>query len=130
MRQSIAVEKRPPGWPSHPVAVASLCLAALCLAAVVYVSTAWAQGTPTPSDGDKPCPVRESTVVVQFSIDREGRVLDARVVQSSGYPRLDRSAVDVVKRASPLPPPPPDLISQQRLTFQQPVTYRVPRCRK
>lgn len=117
------------GWRSHLVAFASLCLGASCLVAGGYVSPACAQGLPAPSGG-KPCPIREATVVVEFSLDPGGRVRDVRVVQRSGFQDLDREAVMLVKKASPFPAPPPDLAaSQKRLTFRQPVTFRVPKCR-
>jgi protein TonB len=43
---------------------------------------------------------------VAFSIDRGGRVTSARLVRSSGSPSLDAEAVALVRRASPVPPPP------------------------
>lgn len=46
------------------------------------------------------------TATVAFSIDRKGRVLSARLVRSSGNASLDREAVALVRRASPVPPPP------------------------
>jgi len=44
---------------------------------------------------------------VRFTIDGAGNVLSARLVRSSGYAELDREAVALVRRASPVPPPPP-----------------------
>jgi periplasmic protein TonB len=43
---------------------------------------------------------------VAFSIDRGGRVISARLVRSSGSAALDAEAVALVRRASPVPPPP------------------------
>jgi TonB family protein len=140
MRRSMAVAKRWPGCWLYVTAAASLCLAAPCLTAGVYVSTAWAQGTTNfwPSDlvwhvarfirhpdQGKPCPRREGAVLVHFSTNRGGRVLDVRVAKSSGSQDLDREAVNAVKRASPLPLP-SNLASSNiplRLKFQQPVSY-------
>ncbi len=46
---------------------------------------------------------------VAFSINRSGQVLSARLVRSSGNAALDREAVALVRRASPVPPPPADI---------------------
>ena len=43
-----------------------------------------------------------------------GQVTSARVVKSCGDPILDRSIEQAVFRASPLPPPPPELVDQVR----------------
>ena len=45
---------------------------------------------------------------IRFVIDREGKVLSSRLERSSGFPDLDREAVALPKRASPLPKPPID----------------------
>lgn len=46
------------------------------------------------------------TASVAFTIDRSGRVISARLVRSSGSAVLDREAVALARRASPVPPPP------------------------
>lgn len=46
------------------------------------------------------------TAQVAFTIDRSGRVLSARLAGSSGDAVLDGEAVGLLRRASPLPPPP------------------------
>jgi len=51
----------------------------------------------------------EDTVMVHFVIDRNGRVLSSEVVQSRGFQRLDEEATDLLRRASPLPKPPPEV---------------------
>lgn len=50
----------------------------------------------------------EGTVQVRFSIDARGNVLTASVVRSSGHPALDEAVLDLMRRASPVPAPPPD----------------------
>ncbi|MFT3966312.1 MAG: TonB family protein [Sphingobium sp.] len=45
---------------------------------------------------------------VRFTMDREGRVLLVQLERSSGFPDLDREAVALPKRSSPLPKPPDD----------------------
>ena len=46
---------------------------------------------------------------VFFSLDRQGRVIDSRVVRSSGASALDDEALALLRRAQPFPPPPPEL---------------------
>jgi protein TonB len=57
-----------------------------------------------------------------FSIDRQGRVVTSRIVQSSGSDALDAEALALVKRAQPLPPPPAGLADNQ-LSFVVPIRY-------
>lgn len=45
-------------------------------------------------------------VVIAFTVCEDGSIEDARVVESSGRELLDRSAIDVLARAAPFPPPP------------------------
>ena len=44
------------------------------------------------------------TVVVQFALDREGKVISTAVTKSSGNSILDREALEILHRASPFPP--------------------------
>ena len=39
----------------------------------------------------------QGTVVLEVLVDPSGRVIDVKVVQSSGFPRLDQAALDGVK---------------------------------
>lgn len=66
----------------------------------------------------------EGTVAVAFTIDPSGRVLSARVAETSGSASLDRAAVDMVERSSPVPAPPPQ-IARRSLALVVPVDYRV-----
>ncbi|MFK0686400.1 energy transducer TonB [Ochrobactrum sp. BD61] len=49
----------------------------------------------------------EGTAYVRFRIDDAGNVLSASLARSSGFPELDNAVVDLVRRASPVPAPPP-----------------------
>ena len=44
--------------------------------------------------------------VVSFTIVEDGSVHTVQVIQSSGYPLLDKSALETVKQAAPFPKPP------------------------
>jgi periplasmic protein TonB len=48
----------------------------------------------------------EGKVILSFIITAEGSVRDFRIVQSSGYKMLDKSAVETVRDAAPFPRPP------------------------
>lgn len=56
------------------------------------------------------------TARVSFSVDRNGRVLSATLSGSSGDATLDAAAVAMVRRASPVPAPPPELGGRIALT--------------
>src|SRR6266511_2632071 len=51
---------------------------------------------------------QEGVAQVFFSLDRQGRVIDSRVVRSSGASALDDEALALLRRAQPFPPPPPE----------------------
>jgi protein TonB len=46
---------------------------------------------------------------IRFTMNREGRVLSSVLEKSSGFPDLDREAVALPRRASPLPKPPDEV---------------------
>jgi protein TonB len=48
-------------------------------------------------------------VELAFSIDRQGRVTASRIAKSSGSSALDEATLDLVRRAQPFPPPPPEM---------------------
>jgi protein TonB len=50
----------------------------------------------------------EGRAVLQFAVDRSGRVIDFAVIRSSGYPDLD-AAVESMMRGASLPPFPADM---------------------
>jgi protein TonB len=61
-------------------------------------------------------------VVARLTVARDGRLLDAAVAKSSGFPGLDRAVIDTVRRASPFPPLPADLAADS-YTFIVPINY-------
>lgn len=71
-----------------------------------------------------PAQAKGATGVVNlsFSIDRQGHVLNSRVVKSSGSAVLDTEALSLLTRAAPLPPP-PSAVPDKDLTFLLPVRF-------
>ncbi|EKF18327.1 energy transducer TonB [Nitratireductor pacificus] len=63
----------------------------------------------------------QGTVYVQFRIDDNGNVRSASIARSSGYPALDQAVVALVRRASPVPKPPPGV----NKTITAPVRFNV-----
>lgn len=64
--------------------------------------------------------VDEGTTVVRIVIARDGKLLDVRVVRSSGFPALDKGVVEGLRAGSPYAPLPAD-IPGDRATFNLPV---------
>ncbi|MGF7153486.1 protein TonB [Novosphingobium gossypii] len=54
---------------------------------------------------------QQGTVMVRFTVDRKGQVLGVALHRTSGFALLDREALALPKRASPLPAPPDDVPS-------------------
>ncbi len=65
---------------------------------------------------------RSGVARLAFSIDREGRLLDSRIVKSSGSSILDAETLALVRRAEPFPAPPKD-IADNLLSFIVPIRY-------
>jgi len=51
----------------------------------------------------------QGVVSLAFSIDRHGNVVSSHIVKSSGSALLDYEALDLIKRAAPLPAPPAEI---------------------
>ena len=52
---------------------------------------------------------RNGVVLIRFSMDRDGHVLAARIEKSAGDDILDQEALAALRRAQPLPRPPPEV---------------------
>ena len=63
-------------------------------------------------------------VQIVFSMDRSGRVLRSRIQHSSGSTLLDAEAMELFKRASPLPLPPP-AVQGEILEYRMPIQFRM-----
>jgi protein TonB len=67
---------------------------------------------------------RSTRIEVGFTLDRLGHVVSAQIRQGSGDPAFDQAALAMLRRADPVPPPPP-LVADEGLNFTLPVVYRV-----
>jgi periplasmic protein TonB len=62
------------------------------------------------------------TVLVRFVVDRTGEVLSAGVAESRGFAQLDGEALALIRRASPLPPPPAE-VSGEEIQLVAPIQF-------
>ncbi len=61
----------------------------------------------------------EGKVVVSFVVDKDGRIQDVHIVESSGFAALDKNAIATIKKAAPFPCP------TVRAKLVVPVVYRL-----
>ncbi|WP_457798210.1 TonB family protein [Methylocystis sp. S23] len=66
---------------------------------------------------------RSAEASVHFVIDRRGHVLSYDIRRSSGQPAFDEAALAMMRRADPVPAPPPAL-ADEGLSFEVPVQFR------
>jgi protein TonB len=70
----------------------------------------------------KPKSRAKGTVVVRFTLDREGKVVDRTVATSSGSWQLDAAALEAIDEASPFPKFPED-ISREQIVLSLPFRF-------
>jgi protein TonB len=66
----------------------------------------------------------QGSVLVEFTIDRSGKVVASRVLRHSGSSFLDEEAIAVLRRASPLPSPPAE-ITGELFPLTLPIQFRI-----
>lgn len=64
----------------------------------------------------------EGVVLLSFSVDRSGHVLERHVVHSSGHPELDDEVMSMIQRAEPLPPFPASM-PEPKLDLTVPIRF-------
>ncbi len=64
----------------------------------------------------------QGVVLLGFSVDRNGRVLEHRIVQSSGHADLDDEVMAMIERAQPLPAFPTSM-TQSKLDLTVPIRF-------
>lgn len=77
---------------------------------------------PPVKEGEAPPPLPSVQVTVVFALDREGRLLSAKVVQGSGRGEFDQAALDALKRATPFPKLTTD-ITGETVTLRLPIHF-------
>ncbi|WP_219114812.1 energy transducer TonB [Janthinobacterium sp. UMAB-56] len=68
---------------------------------------------------------RAGAAWVRFQLDRDGQLLAAELITSSGTVLLDREALQVLERAQPLPVPPDSVLHQGTVTVTLPVSFKL-----
>jgi periplasmic protein TonB len=67
---------------------------------------------------------KSAEIVIRFVLDRAGHVVSADIDKTSGDAAFDNAALAMMRRADPVPAPPP-LVADETLTFSLPVIFRV-----
>ena len=65
-----------------------------------------------------------AVIVVEATVDREGKVTRSKILRSPGIASLDNVALTSLKAASPLPAPPPKLVARGPLVFSETWLFR------
>lgn len=66
----------------------------------------------------------QGTVIVEFTIDRSGRLTGRKLSQSSGFSDLDEEALATLDRANPFPLPPDDE-NDELYRFKLPIQFHI-----
>ena len=87
---------------------------------------AWRRGLVAHIERQKRYPAgaeRSTDIVVSFRIDHHGRLIALEIAKGSGDARYDQAALDMVRRADPMPPPPAE-VPDENLKFRIPISFR------
>lgn len=68
----------------------------------------------------------EGLVLLSFTMDRQGSLGALHILNPSGSEILDRTALDIVKRCAPFPPP-PEAVPGNSVPLSIPIRFRFPR---
>ncbi|BAT61418.1 gram-negative bacterial tonB protein [Variibacter gotjawalensis] len=75
-----------------------------------------------PNDGAR----ATGTTQIEFAVDRAGKLVHAKVLKGSGSDALDKAAIEMLRRAEPLPVPPSN-IDEAQLKMLVPVKFTLPK---
>jgi TonB family protein len=67
---------------------------------------------------------QSAQIIIKFELDRTGHVVSTDIVKSSGDQAFDDAALAMMRRADPVPAPPP-LVADEALSFSMPIIFRV-----
>ena len=87
---------------------------------------AWRRGLVAHIERQKRYPAgaeRATDIVVSFRIDHQGRLIALEIAKGSGDARYDQAALDMVRRADPMPQPPAE-VPDENLRFRIPISFR------
>ncbi|MNF66507.1 Filamentous hemagglutinin [compost metagenome] len=70
---------------------------------------------------------QQGVVKLRFVVDARGQVQSFELAARSGNPSLDRATLQMIRRAQPLPAPPPELLQNGRLEVVAPFVYSLER---
>lgn len=73
---------------------------------------------------------QQGTAIIRFVVNKEGGVLSAKLIKSSGVAALDQEALAVIQRAQPLPQPPVGLLSNGQVSLTMPVDFDLKKIRR
>jgi len=65
-----------------------------------------------------------AVIVVEATVDRNGKVTHSKIMRSPGIASLDTAALRSLGSASPLPAPPPSLVARGPLVYQETWLFR------
>lgn len=74
--------------------------------------------------GEKPG-IRTNSL--RFTVDAEGRVLAYELAERSGNRLIDRATLEMIRKAQPLPKPPPELLNDGTIEIIMPLSYELKR---
>ncbi|SDV09380.1 energy transducer TonB family protein [Pseudomonas mucidolens] len=67
---------------------------------------------------------------LRFVVDAEGKVLSYELTGRSGNADLDRATLDMIRRAQPLPKPPPHMLTNGSIEITAPFVYNIEKRRR
>jgi protein TonB len=56
---------------------------------------------------------KDGEVRVAFTVDRAGKLISSNIVSGTGFPALDKAALEIIKRTQPFPPAPAEITGDQ-----------------